>query len=354
MKNLLEEIKYIYLLSDPNRMSEDELVSDMRGKRNVTFFLALAALVLSAVNIYKKFWLMALTTLLIALVMFLCSLLARDVKNRKAVSIICTLCFIFVFTYYAVSGQNDGFAILWTLLVPPIGSLLVGLRAGFLMGLYFELVFIVIFWSAYFPGIKIHYTETFCLRYPLLYCVSFLSSLFLVARKDMYKRQAEDMAFLDILTGLYNRRYYEEMIRKIWKIGKFEKITIYMIDVNRLKYTNDNYGHSAGDALLISVANYLRSVFDVQDYICRIGGDEFSIITLKDKDTINERLENLKNFVFEWQGKVVPEPSLSTGVVSVCDYPRSSVKDIEKYADEAMYRAKEEYYRTTGVDRRVR
>jgi diguanylate cyclase (GGDEF)-like protein/PAS domain S-box-containing protein len=81
----------------------------------------------------------------------------------------------------------------------------------------------------------------------------------------------------DILTGLYNRAYFEEEMERLGR-GRQYPITIVMADLNHLKVANDHAGHAAGDDLLRRAAELLREVLRSEDVIARIGGDEFTAL----------------------------------------------------------------------------
>ncbi len=94
------------------------------------------------------------------------------------------------------------------------------------------------------------------------------------------KRVEEQLRFVsthDILTGLYNRAYFEEEMERLGR-GRQYPITIVMADLNQLKVTNDRAGHAAGDDLLRRAAKLLREAMRSDDIIARIGGDEFTAL----------------------------------------------------------------------------
>lgn len=94
------------------------------------------------------------------------------------------------------------------------------------------------------------------------------------------KQMEEDLLRLsthDILTGLYNRNFYEVELERL-QISRLYPISIVIADMDDLKSVNDHFGHSAGDILLQRVANYLHQAFRAEDIIARIGGDEFAVL----------------------------------------------------------------------------
>lgn len=112
------------------------------------------------------------------------------------------------------------------------------------------------------------------------------------------KRQLQSEAFRDPLTNLYNRRYGVGLIEKLSKNG--EKFCLSLIDLDNLKYCNDVYGHSEGDAYILQATNLLGNVFcgigeTGKDVLCRIGGDEFLLISGSlTEEELDARLKSLR------------------------------------------------------------
>lgn len=98
-----------------------------------------------------------------------------------------------------------------------------------------------------------------------------------VTDKKEQRRKIEYMSFHDSLTGLYNRRFFEEELRRI-DTERNLPISIIMGDVNSLKLTNDIFGHAFGDMLLERIAEVMRNVCRSDDIIARWGGDEFVLL----------------------------------------------------------------------------
>ena len=105
----------------------------------------------------------------------------------------------------------------------------------------------------------------------------------------------KEKAYKDILTGLYNRNFYEDKMRAIFEAKKDKIYSIMVIDLDKFKDINDIFGHDKGDLVLKRLASVLKdSVRKDEDYIVRMGGDELCIIipsTLVELQKIKKRIE---------------------------------------------------------------
>lgn len=154
------------------------------------------------------------------------------------------------------------------------------------------------------------------------------------------QRKAEErLRFLsthDILTGLYNRVYFEEELNRLEGSRQYP-ISLIIADVDGLKETNDRYGHLSGDALLRRAAEILRQACRSEDMVARIGGDEFGIV-LPHSDThvaenACQRIQNMLGMLKV--GELEFPISLSLGVATA----RSGdpLRKVLRQADKAMY-----------------
>ncbi len=141
----------------------------------------------------------------------------------------------------------------------------------------------------------------------------------------------------DKLTGLYNRSGYDVLLSKVdWGTS-----ALLVLDVDLFKRVNDTYGHEMGDRVLRWVASVLRESFRSGDYVCRIGGDEFSIIMLRTsrdhRDMIRQKVETINKALSIADEGLIPV-SVSVGVA----YGETdrSFEQIFKAADGALYRVK--------------
>lgn len=151
------------------------------------------------------------------------------------------------------------------------------------------------------------------------------------------EKELQYLSFHDALTGLYNRTYLNDMLN-LSKDTKF--LAVFMFDIDKLKYVNDNFGHAEGDKLILSVANILKKCFRETDTVARIGGDEFLAI-LPDCDI--ELAEMFKCRIKEAiiiNNNSLKEPHLELSVsigFAVSDDNIDTLENIIKKADELMY-----------------
>ncbi len=144
----------------------------------------------------------------------------------------------------------------------------------------------------------------------------------------------------DPLTGLYNRLYFEEEVRRL-SSERHYPIGIISCDVDGLKLINDFLGHRKGDEVLKKVAQILRRPFRSSDVIARVGGDEFAVILPStDHNTAEEICTRLHNIIKEFNASSGELPiSISVGYASG-DKPSQSIMDIYQEADHNMYKEK--------------
>jgi diguanylate cyclase (GGDEF)-like protein len=155
-------------------------------------------------------------------------------------------------------------------------------------------------------------------------------------------REARQLADLDALTGLHNRRFFHETLaRECARAHRYERnLSLIVFDLDDFKDVNDRIGHLAGDAVLAEAGERVRDVVRTADVACRVGGDEFAIIlpesSIGDADQLYRRIQNaISSRPLGQGGKLF----LSAGVAELRaeDDPVS----LFQRADDALYRAKE-------------
>ncbi len=150
----------------------------------------------------------------------------------------------------------------------------------------------------------------------------------------------------DPLTGLYNRRKFEEQLALVIEESQNHKSnhTLCYLDLDRFKIVNDTYGHAAGDELLQQVTKLLKKRIRASDIFARLGGDEFALLLhqcpLEIAPKIAEQLRQLiQDFPFTWEDKVF-RIGASIGLVAI-NSTTDNLSDLLSTADAACYAAKE-------------
>ncbi len=156
-------------------------------------------------------------------------------------------------------------------------------------------------------------------------------------------------AYYDQMTGLKNRRAYEEKLLSLAEDPPAE-LCVVMADINGLKDINDTLGHDAGDELITGAAKCLSDAFEETDSIYRIGGDEFCVIMTGTMEKTQLCLTRLEELTSKRKGRYIGSISFSTGAASNSN--KSDIKAIVSEADRNMYENKRNYYLTRGIDRR--
>ncbi len=159
--------------------------------------------------------------------------------------------------------------------------------------------------------------------------------------------KVEVMAVTDPLTGLYNRRRFYEALKKEFAAAKryHHPLTCLMLDIDYFKRINDEYGHAMGDEVLKEIGKILSSSLREVDIPARYGGEEFVILfphTPKDKAiVVAERImDKIRKTRFKHGGKEV-SLTVSIGIASTENIEDGSDDDLVRYADSALYIAKE-------------
>lgn len=170
------------------------------------------------------------------------------------------------------------------------------------------------------------------------------------ASKELMERRK--ISITDDMTGLFNRRAYEEDCEKILESNSVSGITMIMMDVNGLKTANDTYGHMAGDELIIGTAKCIQTSMGEYGKIYRTGGDEFVALLECTRNQLNDMLQTFEHITESWKGTYQCGLSISRGIVVGEEHADITLDEMKELADKLMYEDKEEYYRHTGKVRR--
>lgn len=155
----------------------------------------------------------------------------------------------------------------------------------------------------------------------------------------MQKKKLKYEATHDTLTGTFNRAGFESICAS----GMLDDYALLIIDLDNFKHINDTYGHSAGDKILMKTANEFKKAFRVSDYICRLGGDEFSIIMngianeAERENVITDKIKRINENLTSCDDGL-PVITVSAGVAFGED--GSEINEVMKNADNALYEVK--------------
>jgi diguanylate cyclase (GGDEF)-like protein len=176
----------------------------------------------------------------------------------------------------------------------------------------------------------------------------------LVALQDVTERKkAEDyLRYLgthDVMTGLYNRAFFEETLQKL-ETNCQTPISFIIVDLNELKIANDSFGHNTGDKLIRRAAEVLKASIDENYVVARIGGDEFIIIMPgADAEAANIIMQRVQSLIAV-NNKYYQEPLLSLSLGAATSIPGLSLERIISLADDAMYQNKGIYHNRRKED----
>ena len=166
-----------------------------------------------------------------------------------------------------------------------------------------------------------------------------------VLRKEVTRLQVyRAMAYRDPLTGLWNRRYFEERLSEEFsrsqRAGSERRFSVLVVDINDFKTINDEHGHPVGDEVLKWVGGFLVTHLRTHDVPCRSGGDEFAVllpdVSLEDASRLVTRLR--EQLARENAGRDIPV-GLSVGTATWPDVG-TSCADLIAHADDEMYEDK--------------
>jgi len=164
-----------------------------------------------------------------------------------------------------------------------------------------------------------------------------IASVLDITERVRYEKDLQYFSLHDQLTGLYNRFYFVEEMKRLER-GRDFPITIIVVDINGLKFINDSMGHQKGDELIQACARVLSDSLRDEDILARIGGDEFAVLLpetdeVSGKKVIERMLSNIEKHNHE-----CPEIPLSVAVgITTANKPGASLEKTLDSADENMY-----------------
>ncbi len=270
--------------------------------------------------------------------------------------------FIFLLSF-AYVNQNNQYGLIWTLFFPLFSILINGRKKGLL---FVNIYYLCLFYLAY-TGIGswqngvwdlTSFIRLVAASTVLTYIVYFMEyshekaeeQLFLTRMKEEETmRELKKLSITDALTGLYNRRHFmrvfEEQFHTAQRHGYY--FALFILDIDLFKQYNDRYGHHKGDEALCAIAKALQEhMRRSEDYIFRLGGEEFSGICVgENREKLKEQIMGINTVVnaleIEHKDSAFSHIlTVSIGVKILHKFDDYDFTKLYKEADESLYEAK--------------
>ena len=159
-----------------------------------------------------------------------------------------------------------------------------------------------------------------------------------------YVERVKRLAYLDGLTGIFNRRYFElRILEELERSRRFDSgMSVIMVDIDQFKRLNDEFGHLLGDEVLRQVSSIFSQQLRKIDVVCRYGGEEFAILLSQtSQQQAMSIAEKLRRMVDSWQFPGVPQPVTISVGVATCPNHGNTREELVKAADAGLYAAKQ-------------
>jgi len=261
-----------------------------------------------------------------------------------------------------LTQHGDEFTLIWSYFFAPFAMVALGAQRGLRITFVFFLIIFTISFLGVGEWIHGYWDMASFFRYVLSQIVMLyvMYAIFHANEKADEKIEAlrlhekeqlkrfEKLSLTDPLTGVYNRRFLHEIFPQVFYTAKREgkKIAFFLLDIDHFKPYNDSLGHERGDNLLVKIADVLQEgICGKDDYVFRIGGDEFAGIVVADSDIdIENRIYHMHYMIIQLR---IQEDSRRDGApvtvsigAHICTNEEYHFKEIYEAADKALYKTK--------------
>lgn len=357
MESIIKRTKQIYnkyYSLNLNRFVSDKQIQEEKTKKFVAYIIIVCS---SLINLIIGYIIKNQSLIYLSLSLLIgfsiCLLLTKIIKKSIIIDAISALVYCGITTYFIISSTEYNYVILWILVAPMIIFSIMSIYVALISNTYVLLFVCVMFYSPLNSKLLSFYPTSFINYFPVVYFVNFAISYYIFLMNDINAKQSKINTYIDELTSLGNRSYYNHVVKYMQEQGLTNQKTIVVsLDVNGLKDVNDELGHSYGDSLLKAAANAINDSFKKAELIARIGGDEFVVITNESDEEFEKSLKSLDDNCNNYSNEKINELSISKGYAKTKDHPYVNPEKLYKIADEMMYKDKTQYYINNKIDRR--
>jgi len=332
------------------------MMMDDRQRRDVVFvcfngIMGSVSGFMTIVNVFTSKWLLMTATLIFFLACMVNVWLSFHGQQRLAQNVFLGETLILC-GFFCISGTPEGFSALWTCFIPSFTLTMLGNRRGSLFsGMGFVMI-VVIFWTPWGRSLlRYDYTDSFMLRFPMIYLAFYLMALFLEAIRAATQRRLleaeqryQHLYKHDALTGIYNRYGFNELLNEIYASSPAGELGLMILDLDLFKNVNDTYGHDAGDTVLKFAADTLVRLSGSKAAVCRWGGEEFTVLVWNGEDpmALAEKIrQGMEDSAIGISGGRSIRVTVSIGVCALKDRKGVTIAQLVKSADQCLYRAKD-------------
>ncbi|MEA1988624.1 MAG: GGDEF domain-containing protein [Pseudomonadota bacterium] len=310
----------------------------------------------------KNYQLGVLESIAFGLVVFL-YLLLRFKKSIKLIGHVSAVAVLSYFISFIQATQNVDLSFVWVFFAPFFVVLINGWKIGFFyLAIFFAYIFPLAYinigvwenggWSDisfYRFVVGLILGTSIAMLIDVAQQVSNRREQAIRQKEGLYLKQLEHLSTTDGLTSLYNRHYFNRVFAdKAKTLNRSERfLMFFIIDIDNFKAYNDHYGHQAGDEVIQSVALAIREyVHRENDLVFRLGGEEFGgLIETRNPEQTAKWLTGLTAAIQVLDIPHAPQVAwpcvtISGGASATNFYQDSTVSDLYKRADDALYQAK--------------
>lgn len=339
-----------------NKKSARKLLTDEEQRIRIQFFgvyvvLFLVSLFMTVMNIITGWRLLMLSTLVFAVLNLVNILLCMISQKTEMISRpIFGLEMFLLFGFFCICGEPEGFSAIWIALLPSSGLLLFRLKNGTILSMAEFLLLLFLFWTE--PGralLQYEYTESFLMRFPLLYFAFFMVGVLFEYMRDATQKELEEargkfeyLSKHDVLTGVANRIGFRGDVDELFKQPGGRECALVISDIDDFKAVNDTYGHSNGDVVLKEIAGIFLKNVGGAGRVSRWGGEEFSTLFFSAenaRELCEKILAEVREHEFDFDGQKC-SVTVSMGLLLFNTAENRDITKIFTAADANLYEAK--------------